>query len=71
VCTALNVVSGVLKLEAYAFTAVFISLSVSVRRSEDFHHVSSSDLHLHTIVGNVPDCGDNLGRNSTFDDGYL
>ena len=37
---------GALVFEAYAFGAVYLSLSVSVGETEDFYYVSSADLHL-------------------------
>ena len=62
----LTAYQSVFDFEAYAFEAVFLSLSVSVDRIEESHLI-----YIFFVLGNVSDCSDAPDRNSAFDDGYL
>ena len=54
-------------LEGYGFTAMYLSLSVSVEQTDHLMIL----IYICDFVGNVSDCGDTSGRNSAFDDRYL
>ena len=52
---------------ACGFNVVYVSLSVGV---EQIAHLMIL-IDIYYSVGNVSDCGDSIGQNSAFGDGYL